>query len=921
VTHVVTTNSGGTHTGAGSAIGSSSGGSNTQSGSRSSRSGIGIGIGVEQNLAGLAQKLVAETGQKHAVEQVIANLPKQPINEIKEMKEKLMAAEQREQDKLAEVNDQAALLSQLERKATDLIDDRRNELAAVEAAVEDAFEQKDEMQDELKGLEAKLDIKLQTLEVELTQRKEKVEQVKAEVVAKVKEVKVVAKEKVAAVKEEVRSAAYKANVVKAERDALRLSLSVQETTQKKQVEQLQTLIEVAKAGNQDYSISNEESIKQTLNVSEQLNEQAHAEMQEMRAKIARLEANASSEIQNLEQKVKVVEAVLVGEVPAKRMRRRVKTKMKAAGVTGSMKMPSIDEESDEDAMSTGSRGDVGPFMSDGEGGDFGLDDDDDDDDEQFPRSGPKDGDLRHLKDKRAHIEQLRHELWQERKAHRELKDQIAGKETRQIRKAERLSRQIWTERQKKEEVTEQVIAVKTDLEKELENRRAEILRQEENLDALHSDLKYQEVVKRKKAEVKMDQQEVCQEATEDMTTKLYHALEMKRLSQMRMEDTKREMQRRHQHEVAGLEATLSELDEKMRCSETRSERSTSDWTCSESMAASSSSSGETMPMLSLPPMCKSDIEIQNDQMIRLLQEERRDILHQLERNETQWQSRMREMEEVYNADVTELKKEHKQRVQALQEKHATEKQAMLEKRANIMSESQLRDKHKGVATALPAAAVEGAPALPKWMEFVKCPQRDVVMKTGPARPTNCQTTCWQVLNSMPELIALFCHLKDLEIVRASRKAYKTWGSATLHGQSLLSLLHRRDEAAWMKRAIGSHQTLADLEQAPSRGDAVPGFLARDLGCLALRARSGSPFDTLVTTMHMPAEPKTGKGKAIIVVLQPMVEESRGRTLSLGTSQHGPGLSAMKSQRSARSVASEDVGPSDSVSRVAERRYI
>merc|ERR1719222_1372149 len=115
---------------------------------------------------------------------------------------------------------------------------------------------------------------------------------------------------------------------------------------------------------------------------------------------------------------------------------------------------------------------------------------------------------------------------------------------------------------------------------------------------------------------------------------------------------------------------------------------------------------------------------------------------------------------------------------------------------------------------------------------------------------------------------MLCATSDLQIIEASKKACVVWGSSQLLGQSLLSLLPHQSGAAWLKRACETHQKLADVEQ---RG--VPGFLMRDLGCLEFQNKAGNPFDLSVLMVHLPEEPRCSKQKSLLVILQPMEEES------------------------------------------------
>jgi len=138
------------------------------------------------------------------------------------------------------------------------------------------------------------------------------------------------------------------------------------------------------------------------------------------------------------------------------------------------------------------------------------------------------------------------------------------------------------------------------------------------------------------------------------------------------------------------------------------------------------------------------------------------------------------------------------------------------------------------------------------------------------------------------------------------------------GTLVVALLASPTSAAWLRRAIVTHQNLASLEGSPGE---VPGFAVHALGQLEFRESSGRPFEASVTVAHLPAEPRLGKAATVAVVVEPLLRKGRpergdGGRRGQGSSHGVRAGSAVMSQ--AASAVSDDVLPSDSASNIAAR---
>jgi len=116
---------------------------------------------------------------------------------------------------------------------------------------------------------------------------------------------------------------------------------------------------------------------------------------------------------------------------------------------------------------------------------------------------------------------------------------------------------------------------------------------------------------------------------------------------------------------------------------------------------------------------------------------------------------------------------------------------------------------------------------------------------GYGAPVHCQSICWDVLSTVPEVVAVLCSLPDMRIMEASTKACKMWGSSKLHGELLLSLVNSPPRGAALQKS---------LNDVPASA-AIPGFCIKDLQCMEMKTKHGGGLDASITIVRLPPEPK------------------------------------------------------------------
>lgn len=301
-------------------------------------------------------------------------------------------------------------------------------------------------------------------------------------------------------------------------------------------------------------------------------------------------------------------------------------------------------------------------------------------------------------------------------------------------------------------------------------------------------------------------------------------------------------------------------------------------------------------------------------------EERNVLKHTLEWKEVQWQSSMEHLE-LENAElkrnkageIAKIKKEMDKTVQDLKRKlqAAEQEKEELMRRAPVSAPGQPPSSASGMAGLLAA---------------LKCPSRLTdaagggnagVGQNSPTEAVHCRHVGWQLMTILPTSVALLCDVPGLKVLDFSEGARATWGD-NMSGTLVVSLLASPTSAAWLRRAIVTHQNLVSLEGSPGE---VPGFAVHALGQLEFRDSGGRHFESSVTVAHMPTEPRLGKAATVVVVVEPPARKQhvpeRGQGGRRAGSMHGARAgSAVMSI--ANSAVSDDVQPSDSASNIAAR---
>jgi len=285
--------------------------------------------------------------------------------------------------------------------------------------------------------------------------------------------------------------------------------------------------------------------------------------------------------------------------------------------------------------------------------------------------------------------------------------------------------------------------------------------------------------------------------------------------------------------------------------------------------------------------------------LRSMQQEKNVLVNDFEWKELQWTTKI----ENAQLEVEDLKRRlaseasmHQRRIEALE---ASAKEAM---EASVSLSS--------------FAQAEREPAIA--LGWLRCPVRSA----GPPPVDKfafCQETCWKVVTEISGIVALWCSANEHVIRQASREANRLWGSSMLEGQSVFSLASGPSSASWLKRALQSHQRIADMGR---EDQGLTGFIVRDLGSETFVSKGGDTFDASVITAHFPAEPGRGKQAGVLVILelQAALGGASGHAAGLGgggQSSRSRGAPSSRGHRRGDGTSSEvsSVSPSDSASNV------
>jgi len=197
------------------------------------------------------------------------------------------------------------------------------------------------------------------------------------------------------------------------------------------------------------------------------------------------------------------------------------------------------------------------------------------------------------------------------------------------------------------------------------------------------------------------------------------------------------------------------------------------------------------------------------------------------------------------------------------------------------------------------------PTKSKWSSVVRCPSRNGSTyswtswwkaSSGQTSAANLQTVCWHVLSLVPNVIALLCVRKTLQILDASKKACAIWGTAALHGQSFITLVSSPSRAKWLQFKVTEvHQDRR-----------LHGLSVKDLQCMELQTKGSGNFDSSVTLAHLPNDQACGNNDRVLVIVEALSEAIDIR------------LHDWIPETAERTGSEVSVSPSDSVSCIEEK---
>jgi len=465
-------------------------------------------------------------------------------------------------------------------------------------------------------------------------------------------------------------------------------------------------------------------------------------------------------------------------------------------------------------------------------------------------------------------------------------DKSTANEEEYVATIEELKAQLAQARLEKSELQEDLAGREAELESKVQ-RLTEMLRvsrdtvaktAEEKESAASKPEPEPEAVSKEVAEVPKDNTDV-----EALKHELFLAVEAKRIASNRLEDMRQE-----------LEAT------QRRCEQTASElRLLRQKTESMEGQLNNRDSSEIKELTS---------RVQNA-------EEQRNVLqHTLEWKEVQWKSKMEHLE----LEHAELKRRQEGEVAKLKKQLDDTISDFKRKLDAAEQEKAALARSGGLGSGASGSVAAGG-----LLALLRCPTRladsgGTSYSSGATDAAHCREVGWRLLGLVQGAMALLCEVPGLKVLDVTEGAKTTWGEG-LAGSLVVSLLASPTSAAWLRRAIVTHQNLASLEGSPGE---VPGFAVHTLGQLEFRDGGGRPFESAVSVAHLPVEPKLGKAATVVVVMEPLAKAeparkpggSRRSALGGGTRAG----SAVLSVAGGASVVSDDVLPSDSASNIAAR---
>mmetsp|Transcript_145247 Transcript_145247/g.465354 ORF Transcript_145247/g.465354 Transcript_145247/m.465354 type:complete len:1008 (+) Transcript_145247:40-3063(+) len=605
------------------------------------------------------------------------------------------------------------------------------------------------------------------------------------------------------------------------------------------------------------------SVIEKLKKSKASNSKLSREFEKLRLDLITAHQEKNEEIAELKSKVEGYSNAQLGGNTIKGRR------SKPAG--SKFKLSSIDEGEDDIGSQAGSS--ISGQVSNESDGVGNLQDFDDHSDEKGGR----------LHDQHsAEVQQLRDELGESEACYKNLDELKKANAKERTSKIDRLMEQMQAWRQEALKQTAQVAKVMEISEEVAEENKAEALQVKQQLLATELvENVHEDFGKRRQLEEKLG---AYASQTLELLDQVTRSKEEKRILQLRLDDTRHDLvltEQRHKRQVVDLQTQLKIYGD------------------GSNPDAAEEAEGELLAT------------------IRSLEEEKNMLKNELECQEVLSASRL---EEEQHKSAAALAKLHEEQILLEKERDLKDQveQSFQHTKQLLLSTRQALKEAEGKARQSEAqaqAAQIAAARVSGWM--FSCPRRSAgleVIRSPSSKPEahSTQAIIWQVISTLGGVAALFCADETCMISDASKKAFAMWGSATLRGASLYSLVFDKSMASWLKSELSAPAMSPFMKPGASNE-----FWLRELGCVEFRSKLGSAFDASVTCARLPEEPAQGRQAAILVVIEPVAEEQQQMRMR---SQPAPAMPSNLAYRRGpasitSSVHSEDITANDSVSNV------
>mmetsp|Transcript_145248 Transcript_145248/g.465362 ORF Transcript_145248/g.465362 Transcript_145248/m.465362 type:complete len:1009 (+) Transcript_145248:40-3066(+) len=750
-------------------------------------------------------------------------------------------------------------------------------LANAREMTEQVRDERDDLHDKLIGMETLLNSKMERYSKEVEEMRTEAKKREDELKKKFEADRIKLIEELNAASKEVEKAKKQKIAVASERDVIRRAELVSHLAVEAEKKALQAELFAAKVKlgedpdlqevleYEDFDEKNM-SVIEKLKVSKASNSKLSREFEKLRLDLITAHQEKDEEIAELKSKVEGYSNVhLGGKANKGRRSKPVGTKFK---------LSSIDEEEDDIGSQAGS-GVSGQVSSDSDGvGDLRDFDD---------YAEEKDGRLHDQhRAEVCEVQKLRDELRESEAWYKNIEELKKAKDKEHTSKIDRLMEQMQAWRQEALNQTAQVEKVTEMSEEVAAENKAEVLQVKQQLLEIELVENVQDDFgKRRELEEKLG---AYASQTLELRDQVTQYREEKRILQLRLDDTRHDLvltEQRHKRQLADLQTQFKIYGD------------------GSNPEAAEEAEGELLAK------------------IRSLEEEKNMLKNELECQEVLSASRL---EEEQHKSAAALAKLHEEQILLEKERDLKDQveQSFQHTKQLLLSTRQALKEAEGKARQSEAqaqAAQIAAARVSGWM--FSCPRRSAgleVIRSPSSKPEahSTQAIIWQVISTLGGVAALFCADETCMISDASKKAFAMWGSATLRGASLYSLVFDKSMASWLKSELSAPAMSPFMKPGASNE-----FWLRELGCVEFRSKLGSAFDASVTCARLPEEPAQGRQAAILVVIEPVAEEQQQMRMR---SQPAPAMPSNLAYRRGpasitSSVHSEDITANDSVSNV------